>query len=316
MPHPGHHGGMSGSTDLSEAVPAGEPAGEPSAWARRTVAVGDVHLAVITAGPRDGPLLLLLHGFPEGARCWRHQIDALARAGYRVWAPDQRGYGESDKPGPVSAYRLDRLVSDALGLLDAAGSARACVVGHDWGGAVAWWMAQTAPERIERLVILNCPHPGVMRRALITRPRQMLRSWYIALFQLPWLPEALASFAEHRLLCWGLTSSSRDATFTDADLQAYRTAWRRPGALRAMLHWYRALRLRLPPAPAGRIAVPTLLLWGALDRALGRELAGPSVDRCEQGRLVFLDQASHWLQHEEPDRVNSLILEHLRPASR
>jgi pimeloyl-ACP methyl ester carboxylesterase len=297
------------------------PAIVPVARELLQVPVNGRGLHVVSAGPKNAPLVLLLHGFPEGAHAWRHQIDVLARAGLRVWAPDQLGYGLSDKPRGLANYRLDRLGADVIGLIEAAGCTRASLIGHDWGGAVAWWVVENAPERIERLVVLNCPHPAVMRRALLTRPRQMLRSWYIAFFQLPWLPEFVASACDHRLLEWGLRSSCRPGTLTDADLEAYRADWRRPGSVRAMIHWYRALRLPVPrtsrpdvgrqPSGAASIVRPTLLIWGARDRALGRELAAPSIARCEAGRLVFLDDATHWLQHEEPARVNALILEHL-----
>jgi len=272
---------------------------------------------VVQAGPERGPLVLLLHGFPEGAGCWRHQIGALAAAGYRVWAPDQRGYGESARPDGVRQYRLPVLAADAFGLLDAAGVASARVVAHDWGGAVAWWMAQARPDRVERLAILNCPHPAVMRRALFTNPRQMLRSWYMALFQLPWLPEALLGAGDGALLARGLRTSSRQGAFSDADLAAYRRDWRRPGALRAMIDWYRAARYplrmggRVGAAAEPRVQPPTLLLWGRRDRALGAELAQPTLARCAHGRLVFLDAATHWLQHEEPARINAALLEHL-----
>jgi pimeloyl-ACP methyl ester carboxylesterase len=174
----------------------------------------------------------------------------------------------------------------------------------------------------------------VWRRARLRRPRSWLRCWNIAFCLLRGCPAALASAGRYRLLVWGLVSSSRPGTFTDADLQAYRAQWSRPGALRAMIHWYRALRLRPPRPPradagrtdasrtdasrtgagrtgAGRIRVPTLLVWGARDRALGRELAAASIARCKHGTLVHLDEASHWLQHEEPGRVNALILDHL-----
>ncbi|MGQ0552695.1 MAG: alpha/beta fold hydrolase [Planctomycetota bacterium] len=299
---------------------------------RRFVSTKDVRLAVQIAepagaladAPNTAPLVLLLHGFPEGRACFRRQIPALAAEGYRVLAPDQRGYGESDKPRGSRAYRLPLLVNDALGLLDAAGAERAHIIGHDWGGAVAWWLARTRPERVASLSILNCPHPLVLRRAVLTSPRQMLRSWYMAFFQLPWLPEAVAAARDHALLVWGLRSSSRPGTFSEADLEAYRRDWRRPGALRAMIHWYRALRWPLvtkPPSTDASSAIaprkaidilpPTLILWGRRDRALGAELAPLSLARCAAGRLVFLDEASHWLQHEEPERVNALLLAHL-----
>ena len=287
--------------------------------AQRIVEANGLRFRVIQAGPPAGRLVLLLHGFPEGALCWRHQIGALAQAGYRVWAPDQRGYGESARPAGVRDYRLPLLAADAFGLVDAAGAVSAHVIAHDWGGAVAWWMAQARPDRIERLAILNCPHPAVMRRALLTNPRQMLRSWYTAFFQLPWLPEALLGARDGALLARGLRTSGRKdrPAFTEAELAEYRRDWRRPGALRAMINWYRAARYplrmggRVGAAAAPKVQPRTLLLWGRRDRALGAELAQPTLARCADARLVWLDQATHWLQHEEPERVNAELLAHL-----
>lgn len=296
---------------------SGGAAPPAAAWQSRTVESNGLRFSVLVAGPASAPLVLLLHGFPEGALCFRRQIPALAAAGFRVWAPDQRGYGNSDRPRGARNYRLPLLAADAFGLLDAAGVARAHVVAHDWGGAVAWWMAQARPDRIDRLAILNCPHPAVMRRALLTNPRQMLRSWYMALFQVPWLPEALLGARDGALLAWGLRSSSRPGTFSATDLAAYRRAWRQPGALRAMIDWYRALRFPLRmgaavgAAAAPRIETPTLLVWGCRDRALGRELAQPTLEHCRDGRLVLLEKATHWLQLEEAKRVNQLLCEHL-----
>jgi len=276
-----------------------------------SVATNGVRLHVVQAGPEEGPLVLLLHGFPEGWRCWRRQIGALAERGWRVWAPDQRGYGESDRPGSVAGYRLGQIGADAIGLIEAAGVERAHVVGHDWGGAVAWWLAAHHPERVERLVVLNCPHPAVMQRAVMRNPRQMLKSWYILFFQLPWLPEWMARVRDHGLLTWGLRSSSRPGTFGETALEEYRTEWSRPGALRAMIHWYRAMR-RPPSIPDAKIRPPSLLIWGCRDRALGRELAAPSIATCVDGRLEEIENATHWVQHEEAQRVTALIDAHLR----
>jgi len=283
----------------------------------RAVRANGLRLRVLQAGPESAPLVLLLHGFPEGALCWRHQIGALAAAGWRVWAPDQRGYGDSDRPAGARNYRLPLLAADAFGLLDAAGSPSARVVGHDWGGAVAWWMAQARPDRVERLAILNCPHPAVMRRAMLTDPRQSLRSWYMAFFQLPWLPERLLGARDGALLARGLAGSSRPGAFREADLALYRREWRKPESLRSMIDWYRALRFplrmggRVGAAAAPRLQPPTLLIWGRRDSAVRPALAGESLKRCADGRLVMLDEATHWLQHEEPERVNRLLLEHL-----
>lgn len=267
-----------------------------------------VRLHVVQAGPDDGPLIVLLHGFPEFWYGWKHQIDALAEAGYCVWAPDQRGYNLSEKPNGIDAYGLDTLVADVIGLIDAAGRQKAVVVGHDWGAAVAWWTAVSHPERVERLVVLNVPHPIVMKRYASRNIGQMMRSWYIGFFQLPWLPETLSGAGNWSMFVRTLLSSSRPGTFRRADLQQYKAAWSQPGAVTAMINWYRA-SLRKPPArrPTVRVTVPTLLIWGTRDKFLKREMAQPSIDLCDNGRLVFLENASHWVQHEEAERVNDLI---------
>ncbi len=267
-----------------------------------------VRLHVRIAGPEDGPLVMLLHGFPEGAYGWRHQIPYLASKGYRVWAPDLRGYGSSDKPERVAAYGLDVLADDVVGLIDAAGRRQAIVVGHDWGGVLAWHLARRVPERVSKMVVLNAPHPSVMRAHLRSNPAQFRRSLYVLAFQLPLLPEWRLGREDGHALARALVATSRPGTFTEDDLAAYRRSWRAPNGYRAMLDWYRAA-LRRPPARSAdaRIAVPTLLIWGAQDHALGREMAAPSIERCEDGRLVFIEDATHWVQHERPERVNASI---------
>ena len=269
-----------------------------------------VRLHVVQVGPVDGPLLILLHGFPEFWYGWKHQIGPLANAGYWVWVPDQRGYNLSDKPVGISAYNIDTLAADVVGLIDAAGCQRAVVVGHDWGAAVAWWVAATYPERVERLVVLNVPHPAVMKRFASRNLGQILRSWYIGFFQLPMLPEALSRLGNWAMLVRTLRSSSRPGTFSDADIAEYRQAWSQPGAFRAMVNWYRAA-LQCPPThdTAIRITVPTLLIWGVRDRFLKREMAQPSIDLCDNGRVIFLENATHWVQHEEADQVNALLMD-------
>lgn len=274
----------------------------------RTIATNGLHLHAVEAGPESGPLLLLLHGFPEFWYGWRHQIAPLAAAGYRVLAPDQRGYNRSDKPKGAASYSLDLLARDAAGLIDALGYDKAYVAGHDWGGAVGWWLGAHHPERIEKLAILNVPHPDVMLRTLKSNPAQRRKSAYIAFFQLPWLPERTLRAKNWAAAVKALRKTSRPGTFTDDDLVLYREAWSQPGAIRAMLHWYRAPRKSLSRLTRGdRVAIPTLLIWGAQDRALLREMAQPSIDLCDDGRLVFLEEATHWVQHEEADAVNAML---------
>ncbi|MFO7321533.1 MAG: alpha/beta hydrolase [Chloroflexota bacterium] len=278
----------------------------------RFVATNGVTLHVVQSGPEDGPLVLLLHGFPEFWYGWRHQIQPLAQAGFRVWAPDQRGYNLSDKPRGLDAYRLDTLALDIVGLIDAAGRDRAIVVGHDWGAVVAWWLALHHAERLHKLVILNVPHPVVMQRALRSRPRQMLRSLYAAFFQLPSLPEYLILRDNCRGGKQALLKTSRPGTFSEADLEPYCRAWTQPGAMTSMLNWYRALVRRRPEMPAQpNVGIPTRIIWGAQDFALSREMAPESAALCDNGQLVMIEEATHWVQHEEPARVNALLLDFL-----
>ena len=276
----------------------------------RRVATNGVHLNITEAGPVDGPLVILLHGFPEGSFGWRHQIGPLAAAGLHVVAPDQRGYGASDKPPGVASYRLDELVADVVGLVAALGPEKTFLVGHDWGGIVAWRAIETHPERFDRAVILNAPHPAVMRQAIRRDFGQIRRSWYVFAFQVPGLPEIWLRRHDFRTLRRGLIATSRPNTFTDEDIAAARAAWTIPGALRSMIHWYRAaLRSPTPPLPDTPITVPTLIIWGRRDHALGPGLARSSFAQCQTARIEWIDDATHWVAHEEPDRVNALILD-------
>jgi pimeloyl-ACP methyl ester carboxylesterase len=277
-----------------------------------TVSTNGIRLHVVESGPEDGLPVILLHGFPEFWYGWRHQIGPLADAGFRVLAPDQRGYADSEKPGPVSAYALDTLADDVAGLIGSTGRPCAAVVGHDWGGIVAWWIAIRHPEQVERLAVLNAPHPIAFRRYLPSSPRQLLKSWYTFYFQIPWLPEAMFRRGNWRGLTEALRESSRPETFTDADLERYRSAWSEPGAMTAMIHWYRAAMRNQPaPPPDTRVHVPTMMIWGTKDRFLDRGLAQPSLDQCDRGRLEMFEEATHWVQHEVPERVNRFLLDFL-----
>ena len=277
-----------------------------------------LQLHAVAAGPADGPLVILLHGFPECWRGWHRQIPPLAAAGYRVVVPDQRGYNLSDKPPQVSAYRLDRLGGDVLALLDHLRRDTAYLAGHDFGAAVAWWLLIAHPQRFQAAAILNVPHPQVMRRKLRTSLRQLGRSWYIFAFQVPWLPEWWLSRHQFHALAQSLLATSRAGTFRPEDLDAYRRAWAQPGSLRAMLQWYRAAFRSgfVAPAPAeGRVSVPVVILWGEEDRFLGREMATESLAFCDQGRAILFPGVSHWIQHEEPERVANALIAHFRGAT-
>ncbi len=282
----------------------------------RELDLGTVRLHAVLAGPEAGPLVVLLHGFPEFWRGWRHQIGPLAEAGFRVLVPDQRGYNLSDKPRRVRDYSLDRLSEDAVALIAAAGRERACVAGHDWGGLVAWWAAVRFPQRIARLAILNVPHPLVFRRHLLTNPAQRRRSHYVFKFQLPWLPERKLRRDDWRIAVRNTRGTARPGAFDDAEMAAYREAWERPGAMRSMIHWYRAA-IRHPPARVAdpRVRVPTRILWGVQDRFLGREMVEPSLELCDEGEVEWFEEATHWLQHEEPQRVARSLAAFFSPAA-
>jgi pimeloyl-ACP methyl ester carboxylesterase len=280
------------------------------------ISTNGIRLHVVQAGPMDGPLVVLLHGFPEFWYGWRFQIPYLSKAGFRVWAPDMRGYNLSDKPETIEAYSIDELAMDIVGLIESSGRENAFVVGHDWGAAVGWWMAMKHSRKVRRMVVLNVPHPNVMASTLQRSPVQMLKSSYILFFQLPWIPEATARLTNWHMVGCAMRISSRSGTFTDSDLDRYRAAWSRPKAYTSMLNWYRAFFRKIHQPPGNRrISVPTRIIWGAEDMFLGQEMARASLELCHSGDLIFIENATHWLQHEEAHRVNLLIEGFLQASS-
>lgn len=280
--------------------------------ALHSIAANGLHFRVATAGPERGPLVMLLHGFPEFWYGWRHQMTALARAGLRVVAPDQRGYGLSDKPAGIAAYALDSLADDVLAVADEFERSEFALVGHDWGGIVAWHLCGRDPHRITRAVILNAPHPASFAAFAMRHPVQLRKSLYAGFFQMPWLPEMALSANGYAALRRALSGSSRQGTFEDAELDQYLQAWSEPGALSAMLNWYRAALLARPRT--GRIDVPLRVIWGDADDALESGLAEAAVAYCHRGEVIHLPDATHWLHHEAPARINRLIIEFLKRA--
>jgi len=272
----------------------------------------NVRLHAIAAGPKEGPVVVLLHGFPEFWYGWRRQIEPLADAGLRVIVPDQRGYNLSSKPSGVAAYALTELVSDVIAIADQLGQEKIFLAGHDWGAAVAWSTALLYPQRIAKLVVLNVPHPSVMRRFMMKHMLQMLRSWYIFFFQLPYLPEAFFSAFHFLVGARSLLRSSRPGTFSAEDLNQYRTAWSQPGALTAMINWYRALFRIRAKFPDKTVRIPTRILWGEHDAFLLAEMAHESLRYCKDAELFTFANATHWLQHEEPARVSELLIDFFR----
>ena len=281
-----------------------------------------IRFQALAAGPADGPLVLLLHGFPELARSWRHQLLPLASTGYRAVAPDLRGYGDTDLAGP---YDITTLTDDVAALVRALGRDRATLVGHDWGGGVAWATAARRPELVERLVAINCPPAAALFEAMRRSPSQLRKSWYVLFFQLPWLPERRMAANGASVVARALVGGSyRRGVWPQDELDAYRTAFARPGRAKAAIDWYRAAfrQARRPRRPRGaprRVSAPTLILWGVQDRFLDRALVGPAVLRraLAEGNVpevVFVEDAGHFLQNEAPDRVNAELLRWLGPA--
>src|SRR5271169_957786 len=269
-----------------------------------------VRLHAVAAGPKDGPLVILLHGFPEFWYSWRKQIGPLADAGFRVVAPDQRGYNVSSKPLLIADYSVGKLVKDVIAIADQLGREKFFLAGHDWGAGVAWATALQYPQRLRKLAILNVPHPAVFLRNLRSNPRQMLRSWYMAFFQIPRLPEWRFSSNNFAGGAKALVGSSRPRTFTTEDLEHYRQAWAIPGTITAMLNWYRAFFRAKPPLPSDmQVHVPTRILWGQRDMFLLPEMAQQSVKYCDSAELTYFPDATHWLHHEEPDAVNAALIE-------
>lgn len=281
---------------------------------RETIS-GGVRISHATVG--DGPTVLLLHGFPETRESWQLQVPALIEAGFRVVLVDLRGYGESDRPR--RGYDLDTLAADISAVIDDLGAERVSVVGHDWGGAVTWHLAARRPWRVERVVVLDCPHPVIMQRALLDNPRQRRRSWYMFFFQLPLLPELWLSKND---------GANLSRMFREPDLggapaslvEAERRALLEPGALRPALAYYRenlraglsdlALR-RSPRYPP--IQLPVTLIWGERDSCLGTELIDGTQHLAPRLDVHVVPGAGHFVHQERPADVNRLLLSALRP---
>ena len=272
------------------------------------------HVASCGQGER---LALCLHGFPESWYSWRYQMPLLADEGYQVWAPDLRGYGESDRPERVADYGIETLMQDVAGLIDASGARSTLLVGHDWGGIIAWLFAARKIRALEGLVIMNVPHPGCFRQALRI-PRQLLRSWYTLFFQLPWLPEKLLTARGGRLVGQAFQRSAvHKERFGEEVQSVYRHNATRPGAMRAMLNYYRAMgrgggdrRQRRLGYPV--IETPSLMIWGEQDIALGVELTRFTERYVRDLTLRYLPDASHWVQQDDPEAVNQILRAWLR----
>lgn len=270
----------------------------------KRVETNGIALNVAFAGPEDGKPVLFLHGFPDAWFSWRRQIEALAQKNFRLIVPDQRGYNLSDKPARVEDYRSDLLVGDLIGLMDSLGYERFSLAGHDWGGIISWLLALEYPHRLEKLAILNAPHPAVFRRLVRSSPEQMLKSWYILFFQLPQVPEFL-----NKAMDWQVVLSQLPE-MTWQEQQEYRKAWEQDSAFSSMLNWYRAA-MSFPPHPAAEtLSVPTLIIWGDKDKYISSSLAEASWKKCSSGKLLRFPDAGHWVYIDECEKVNQALIEH------
>lgn len=277
--------------------------------------VNGVTLHCVVAG--QGPLIVLLHGFPEFWYSWRYQIPVLAQH-FTVVAPDMRGYNLSDKPAKIKDYVMPTLIEDVVQLIHSFGQERAIVAGHDWGGVVAWYTALEQPQAIDKLIILNVPHPRLFMQHIITNPRQMLRSWYTGFFQLPWLPEWTLSANEYRAIEQALRGTAiHQDHFSDEVILQYKRAAAQPGALTSAINYYRAaarhgLASLISADP--EVRMPTLVIWGKQDVALGKELNDRLAYYVPELTLRFIPDASHWVQQDRPDLVNHYMLDFLTDA--
>jgi epoxide hydrolase 4 len=281
----------------------------------RRVEANGFAFAVDEAGSGDR-LTLCLHGFPESRFSWRAQMPALAELGFRVWAPDLRGYGETEpKPQDVDSYRMDWLLEDVAALIDAADAREVVLIAHDWGAAVAWTFAARKVRPLSRLVIMNVPHPAVFAQVLRHSPKQMLRSWYMAFFQIPRLPERLLLANDARAIRRAFSGMAKDKSrFPQAVLDRYAADAQRPGAMTGMINWYRAAARHsdFMREPWPSIEIPTLVIWGEADAALGVETLEGTDAFVTDLQIKRLPGVSHWVQQEAPEAVNALMADWLR----
>jgi pimeloyl-ACP methyl ester carboxylesterase len=267
-----------------------------------------IRLHTVMTGPQDGEPVFLLHGFPEAWFGWENQVEPLLQAGFRVIVPDQRGYNLSDKPIGIDQYKMEVLVDDILGLADQLGHEKFYIAGHDFGAMVSWSLALRSPERIKRMAIANVPHPAVFRSYLKSHPAQMLKSWYAMFFQLPGLPERFVKGANWKFLIGAMPEYWEEDRYN-----RYREAWAQPGAITAMINWYRAtFGRRGSPRKSNTVQPPTLIIWGKKDPHLSYQMASLSLEFCQDGQLVLFEDATHWVQHDKAMEVSQLLIEHFQ----
>lgn len=269
-----------------------------------------IRLHYVTQG--EGKLILFLHGFPEFWYSWRYQITEFSQD-YQVVAVDLRGYNQSDKPRGIENYTLEKLEQDILGVIQHFGEDKCILVGHDWGGGLAWSFATHYPEYIEKLIVMNCPHPASFSQSLKKNPQQILKSAYMAFFQLPLLPELLFQWNNYQLLADAFRKNTiQNNVFRDRDLEKFKQAASQPGALTAMLNYYRALpQILFQESQQKPLEKPTLLIWGEDDPFLGKELTNDLKDYVKDLQIKYIPNCGHWVQQERPQLVNQAMRDFL-----
>lgn len=280
-----------------------------TSWTHAYITTNGINLHYVTQG--EGPLMLMLHGFPEFWYSWRYQIPEFAK-NFKVVALDLRGYNDSDKPKEQSAYVIDELIKDVQGVIQGLGYETCILVGHDWGGAIAWHFAYAHPDMVEKLIILNLPHPAKFAEGLRTS-QQLLRSSYIFLFQLPLLPELLLQASDYAAIATAIQGTAfNKSAFTPADIDAYKDAAGKRGALTAMLNYYRNIfQSQTLKQNWSILEVPTLLIWGEHDTALGKELTYGTAAYVRDFQIKYIANSGHWVQQEQPELVTQYMREFL-----
>ncbi len=281
-------------------------------WKEEFVQTNDINLHYVTAG--SGKLMLMLHGFPEFWYSWRYQIKEFSE-NYKVVALDLRGYNKSDRPSNKSAYKMDEFIKDVEGAIKGLGYEDCILVAHDWGAAIAWSFAYAHPEMVEKLIIMNVPHPVKFQQGLKTF-QQLRKSWYIFFFQLPLLPELWLKSNNYQIIGRLFSEMAIDkSAFSVVDIQAYKDAAAEPGALTAMVNYYRNIFQKLLNKTNKRVTskleIPTLMIWGEEDTALGKELTYGTDEYVKDLELKYIPNCSHWVQQEKPQLVNQYMREFL-----
>ena len=280
-------------------------------WHEDYIITNGINLHYVTQG--EGPLMLMLHGFPDFWYSWRHQIPEFADD-YKVVALDLRGYNESDKPKKLENYKMKELVEDVKEVIQGLGYESCILVGHDWGGAIAWSFVYAYPDLVDKLIVMNVPHPAKFIEGIKT-PLQILRSWYLFLFQLPWLPEMLFHWNDYQVFESVFMGTAIDKTaFSPTDLEAYKDAAAKRGALTAMFNYYRNIFpdiFNYKQPEWGVLDIPTLMIWAEDDIALGKELTYGTEKFVKNLQIKYIPNCSHWVQQEQPLLVNQYMREFL-----